>query len=147
MYCAKCGERISEGATFCGNCGNVLKRTNEVANVARPQGSGMAIASMILGILGIVSSIITLFIALSYSAYVSYAYDMYDRLYYSDAINTTNIVVAVFIVFLPAVLSIVGFSLALASRGKIKNGANTAGLVLSIITIVICVLEVIMIVG
>ena len=153
MYCSKCGEKTQEGAAFCANCGNVLKEKDEVVAVnnpvvpTKPQGSGMATASMVLGILGIISSIITLFIALGYSAYMSYEYDFYDSLYYSSTIDTANAIAAVMIVFLPAVLSIIGFSLALASRGKIKNGANTAGLVLSIITIIICVLEVVMIVG
>ena len=54
---------------------------------------------------------------------------------------------AIAIVFLPAVLSIIGFCLALASRGKIKNGSNTAGLVLNIITIILCVAEYLMITG
>ncbi len=151
MYCANCGEKVQDDAVFCAKCGNALKRAEDVsvpkqAVMVKTEGRGLATASMVLGILGIIFSIFTLFIALGYATYVSYEYDFYDSLYYANTIEAANAIAAVMIVFLPAVLAIIGFILALASRGKIKNGANTAGLVLSIITIIICVLEVVMIV-
>ena len=54
---------------------------------------------------------------------------------------------AISVIFLPAVLSIIGISLAFSSRGKIKNGANTSGIVLNLITIFLCVAEYIIIAG
>lgn len=151
MYCRNCGEKVQEDAAFCAKCGYALKKQEVMESTAsnvtvKKEGSGTATASMVLGILGVIFGIISLIIALGYSAYESYTYmDLYGSL--SREYQSAKMVAAIMIVFLPAVLSIVGFSLAIASRGKVKNGANTAGLVLNIITIIICVLDFIMIAG
>ena len=61
MYCSKCGVQNSDGATHCANCGSVLMDVSQspltggqpqtqAAPVA-PQTCGMAVASMIFGIL------------------------------------------------------------------------------------------------
>lgn len=151
MYCRNCGEKAQEDALFCAKCGYALKsgevmeRSTNIATVKK-EGSGTAIASMVLGILGVIFGIISLLIALAYSTYESYTYmDLYGSL--SREYQSAKTLAAIMIVFLPAVLSIIGFSLAIASRGKLKNGANTAGLVLNIITIIICILDFIMIAG
>ena len=155
MYCSHFGEKIAEGASFCAKCGNAVKKeeannsvntvtasTNTV--VMKPAGSGAATASMVLGILAIVAGVITLFIAVGFSAYNTYS-DFYS--YVSSSYQTELVFAAIGVIFIPAVLAIIAFGLALGSRGKIKNGANTAGLVLSIITFVICILDYVMITG
>ena len=155
MYCSHCGEKIAEGASFCAKCGNAVKKeeannsvntvtasTNTV--VMKPAGSGAATASMVLGILAIVAGVITLFIAVGFSAYNTYS-DFYS--YVSSSYESELMFTAIGVIFVPAVLAIIAFGLALGSRGKIKNGANTAGLVLSIITFVICILDYVMITG
>ena len=92
----------------------------------------------------IVAGVITLFIAVGFSAYNTYS-DFYS--YVSSSYQTELVFAAIGVIFIPAVLAIIAFGLALGSRGKIKNGANTAGLILSIITFVICILDYVMITG
>ena len=59
MYCSKCGVQNSEEATLCVNCGSVLG-----APVAQPAGGmeaqtcGLAIASLVMGVLSIFCSIV-----------------------------------------------------------------------------------------
>ena len=151
MYCSNCGEKVQEGASFCSNCGNRLKKddisTNNTSQPVTMQsipGSGTAIASMILGILAIIAGVITFFIAVGLSSYIDRA-DWYGHFY--DSYDSEIMVTAISVIFLPAVLSIIGFCLALGSRSKIKNGANTAGLVLNIITILLCIAQFVMMVG
>lgn len=152
MYCSHCGEKVQEGAFFCAKCGNVIHKEKIVNNTVassnavamRPAGSGAATASMVLGILAIVAGVITLFVAVGFSAYNTYS-DFYS--YVSNSYQTELVFAAIGVIFIPAVLAIIAFGLALGSRGKIKNGANTAGLILSIITFVICILDYVMITG
>ena len=145
MYCSNCGEKILDGASFCSKCGNQVgkKEASTTVNmVVKPEGSGAATASMVLGILAIIAGVITFMIAAGMSTYTGFVNDNLYGVYDSEVTF-----MAIAIVFLPAVLSIIGFCLALASRGKIKNGSNTAGLVLNIITIILCVAEYLMITG
>lgn len=154
-FCTNCGAKVEENSAFCVNCGAPLKakqeevmtqdETSSVAPQTMPVKSGAATASMVLGIIAIIAGVITFLISVSVTAYMSNAVSY--RLYRTYSSGSENIALAIGIVFLPAVLSIVGFSLALGSRGKVKNGANTAGLVLNIITIVLCILQVILIVS
>ena len=149
MYCPNCGEKVQDGASFCANCGNSLKsekqnlvnNSNNVAIQSVP-GSGTAIASMVLGIIAIIAGVITFFIAMGMSTYMVFSFMPHSNTYHSELVIT-----AVSVIFLPAILSIIGICLAIGSRGKIKNGANTAGIVLNLITIFLCVAEYIIIAG
>ncbi len=153
MYCSNCGEKVQEGAAFCAHCGNSLKKESNVnstnnAPVMVPSvpGHGTATASMVLGILAIIAGVITFFIAVGFSAYMDHSHaDLFG--YFSNTYDSEIMITAISVIFLPAVLSIIGFCLAISSRGKIKNGANTAGLVLNIITILLCIAEFVMITG
>lgn len=49
-FCASCGNQILEGAGYCSSCGHETRPTREVAG---QHTSGMAVASLILGILGL----------------------------------------------------------------------------------------------
>ena len=51
MNCPNCGKEIPEGSNFCPNCGGTIKGAGQVP--AMPKTSGLAITSLILGILGI----------------------------------------------------------------------------------------------
>ncbi len=65
MNCVKCGQELDAGASFCGNCGAPVVNTatrgtsevsqNEPSTAPIPEGGGKAIASLVLGILGIVA--------------------------------------------------------------------------------------------
>ena len=149
MYCSNCGTKVEENARFCANCGNALNGKEEsITNnnsvvVQSVPGSGAATASMVLGILAIIAGIIAFFIAVSISTYVNVSHLVHE--YISYTYNDELMVMAIMVIFVPAVLSIIGFCLAISSRGKIKNGSNTAGLVLNIITILLCIAEFVMV--
>ena len=63
MFCPKCGTQVEDGAAFCPNCGSALDQpqtstsessTAPAASVpAAAKTSGMAIASLVLGIIGL----------------------------------------------------------------------------------------------
>jgi uncharacterized membrane protein YvbJ len=63
MFCSQCGEKNAAGAKFCSKCGEPLTKAAAAAveapaapaprAVGEKRTSGMAIASLILGILGI----------------------------------------------------------------------------------------------
>ena len=152
MYCSNCGEKVQDGASFCANCGNALKGekqnlTNNSSNVTIQSvpGSGTAIASMVLGIIAIIAGVITFFIAMGMSTYMDLSHSVHEII--SNTYHSELMITAISVIFLPAVLSIIGICLAIGSRGKIKNGANTAGIVLNLITIFLCVAEYIIIAG
>ena len=60
MFCPKCGTRVEEGTAFCPNCGAALSQPQTAAPAApvapvssSVKNSGMAVASLVLGIVGI----------------------------------------------------------------------------------------------
>ena len=52
MYCVQCGKENPDNAQFCGSCREALAPPGVTAGQAKT--SGMAIASLVLGILGLV---------------------------------------------------------------------------------------------
>jgi len=52
MFCNKCGKDNVEGAQFCASCGDPIAPVPGYPPAGRPRTSGMAIASLVLGILG-----------------------------------------------------------------------------------------------
>lgn len=63
MYCSKCGVENSDGSTHCTNCGSVLMDTTQQAvaqavpvMTAEPKTCGLAIASLVMGILSLFCS-------------------------------------------------------------------------------------------
>ncbi len=59
MYCPKCGKEIPEGSSYCSQCGTAIVLVNSTPPAApkTERNSGMAIASLVLGIIGVVSAI------------------------------------------------------------------------------------------
>ncbi len=55
MYCPKCGEQNPDNSSFCGKCGAALTQTASVPQrpLETARTSGLAIASLVLGIVGI----------------------------------------------------------------------------------------------
>ncbi len=66
MQCGKCGTENQPQANFCYKCGTTFSPytapTVNVANSSQPQTNGMAIASLILGIVGLILGVLFLFI-------------------------------------------------------------------------------------
>jgi hypothetical protein len=60
MYCSKCGKQVEDGARFCSGCGASLQNYQNmfVPNENTKKEAGMAIASLVLGIIGIIAWII-----------------------------------------------------------------------------------------
>lgn len=53
MYCSRCGQQNPDGAKFCGACGDAITQSTIQTPNFGIKTSGMAIAAMVLGILGI----------------------------------------------------------------------------------------------
>ena len=145
MYCPNCGAKVDEKAVVCVKCGVALKK--ETNNTNQPEKSGAATASMVLGIIGLIFGVITLLIAIGVSSYASNSLEMQLHGLISSSYEEEKLATAIGIVFLPGILSLIGFFLAIASRGKVKNGANSAGIILNIITVILCVIQFLMITG
>ena len=71
MFCPKCGAQVSEGSTFCQNCGTAIAppAAQPPAAASQPQSqqgvttgktSGMAKASLVLGIIGVFITILSI---------------------------------------------------------------------------------------
>jgi hypothetical protein len=52
MYCPKCGAQNVDNAVYCGKCGTSLGTSPQPAVVVQRKTNGLAIAALILGILG-----------------------------------------------------------------------------------------------
>lgn len=55
MYCPKCGAQNPDNSSFCGKCGTALTQTAAVPQrpLETARNSGLAVASLVLGIIGI----------------------------------------------------------------------------------------------
>ena len=123
MYCFKCGKKLEKDAFFCSWCGT---KVNGVTGSEVSVGKGRSIASLVLGIL---FGVLYLFASLDIDQnslvqiYESYAFR------FGYAIGS---------VLLPIIFAIIGICLALSDRNKKKTGLNMSGLILFIITFVLC---------
>ena len=168
-FCSNCGEQIDEKAVICVKCGvpvgnsaisNNYNQSNDqnynqgydqnynqgyqTTNVQK-QGHGAATASLVLGIIGLIASVITLIIAIC--IYFYYTATTYDYGIYSYSYRTfdsaVKITLSIFLTFIPGILSLIGLPLGAFCR---KGGPKIAGIVLNTITLVICIIQVVLIV-
>ena len=66
MYCTKCGFK-NEGNSYCSNCGNKLENVVVNNNVkVNDNSNGLKTASIVLGILGIVGSVLIIFVPVGF---------------------------------------------------------------------------------
>ena len=124
MYCPNCGKQVDEKAVVCIHCGCALNFNQLLSKKSR----GKGIASMVLGILGVVYSLagFSILTDLSFLNYEDYA----SRIGY--AIGT---------VLFQSVFAIIAICLAISERKEEKNGFNTAGFWLSIVTFILVVIQ------
>ena len=68
MYCSNCGKK-NEGNNYCTNCGNKLNNEDNNTNqiVVKKDCNGLKTASIVLGILGIVGSLLIIFSPISFT--------------------------------------------------------------------------------
>lgn len=130
-FCSNCGNKLDENAVVCVKCGVATCNLQQVKT--KQPGRGLSIASMVLGI-----------IAIFYGTCFSLTSIMISLI--EEFYNEEKIVFSIGFNFLPLVLSITGLSLGISSRSKIKNGKNITGIILSSITILLCILSVITII-
>ena len=132
-FCANCGRQILDGEQFCSGCGTAVSGNNG-ANVVQPEyvlkrkipGRGFGISSMVLGIIGIVYGVVSFVSAVR-------------------AINNAKQIEQIAesgewqmpITFL--VLGVLSLCFAPAAfRKGYKNGVSVSGLVLGLLTTILC---------
>ena len=121
MYCQNCGKKIDENAVICVGCGCAIKR----------KGKGKGIASMVLGILSVIYSLLALLVVLDKEVALYSYYDI------SETIGTI-----IGTVLIQSVLAIISVSLAVSERKTNKNGFNTSGLWLSISSFILIAIQI-----
>lgn len=150
MFCSNCGARINENASFCVKCGTKVvdesvpvnnQVTSTINTVQQNPRSGAATSSLVLGILGVVFSVISLLISLVLFYNMNRNYDIFYRGYSEE-----GLIASIIIIFIPAILSLTGFMLGLFSstKKKINKGSKIAGIILNTIAIIICTVQVLM---
>ena len=125
MYCQNCGKKIDENAVICVGCGCAIKK----------KGKGRGIASMVLGILSVLYSLIAFLVVLDDEV------ELYS--YYSASEMVGDIIGFVLI---QSVLAIISVSLAASERKTNKNGFNTSGLWLSISSFILIAIQIIILI-
>ena len=129
MYCSNCGKKVDEKAVVCVGCGCALK-----SNIVTNNNNGRGIASMVLGILAVLYCIIVFSTMNELETEIYYLYDNAEIVGY--IIGT---------ILIQSVLAIVGICLSLTERKNNKNGFNTSGLFLTLISFVMIIIQFIMI--
>ena len=141
MFCSNCGKQIGDADKFCSSCGAVHKTSATVskspddtwivpgsnptgspvpppayvAPVAKPSGQGLGIASLVIGVIGIVLGLV------DYGGVTS---GSYDYIYNSE----------IGLLFILSVLSVVFGSIANRRKAPIGRAALIVGLASLVIT-------------
>ena len=163
MFCKNCGTKVDSGAKFCINCGAAIKKDvsennivsepevknapKEVVHQVQKNSSGIATASLVLGIIGISIGVIMFIIFMLY-----YAYNMQvqssnirDYMYYdSNSRMYETLYGAIGMMLLPGLLSLIGLPLGIFAKSKFNKGSKIAGIILNTITIVLCAIAIVL---
>lgn len=124
-FCYNCGNEVDEKAVVCVKCGVAIEP------VTNKKGSGKSITSLVLGIIGLVFALLVLL-------------GMSDAEISLDLINTSlsyKISYGIGFILIQASLGILGLCFGVSDRKDGKNGKNNAGIILSIITLFICIIQ------
>ena len=129
MYCQKCGNKCDEKSGFCPNCGAQLNNFSNVSNsnVYNTPKKGKGIASMVLGIIGLLYALMTF---AAFEDLDSYLYGVPYRAAFAFGV-----------VLVPLIFAIIAICLAVVERKNNKNGFNTAGFWLSISIFIIALIQ------
>jgi DNA-directed RNA polymerase subunit RPC12/RpoP len=115
MYCYNCGKKIDEKAVVCVHCGvytiNVL---------VKKKTKGKSVASFVLGIIGIFYS---------FFMFINFLVVLFE--------GTSNFIINLICTCFIYGITIPGLCLSLAARKKEKNGLNTTGFILNLISIIL----------
>ncbi len=144
VFCSQCGQQMDDQQKFCASCGKPTQGAAQnttpqqvpvyggvqqptVVYVSKPKipGRGLGIASMVLGIIGLVYSVISVGGAIDMYSRLDMNYEYYDYVGYS-AISSSTAVFAVW-----SVLSVLALIFGCCSIGKkYKNGVSISGVVM-----------------
>ena len=129
-FCSNCGKEVDEKAVVCVKCGVALVPDYNLVKENKPK-KGKGIASMILGIVAIIYT---------FSAFSALSLDITELLSEFDEVYNSafNFGYAIGLVIIQLSCAITGICLACSERSKTKNGFNTAGFWLSLISIILC---------
>jgi len=153
MFCPKCGTQLHDDSNFCNKCGFNFAQPNQqyqpyaqpyyvpVYTKPRIPGKGLGIASLILGIFGIIYSSMLSSMALQATFY-SFAYDSGNTDIYKnlkmvmvklfDSDNIENIIA---IIFTCLVCTVLAFIFAIVSKNKgYQNKISKSGFILSVVS-------------
>lgn len=148
-FCRNCGAQIDEKAVICVKCGvpvsgsNISQDTN-VNIQTKKAGNGAATASMVLGIIALIASVITFFISLAIIMYSKDSFEIQVYSAFSSSYDAEKIGLAIGLTFLPGILTLIGLPLGLFCR---KGGSKVAGIILNLISLIICIIQVVIIIG
>lgn len=132
-FCTNCGKELDENAVVCVKCGVAV---NNLKTKTKQPGKGMSIASMVLGIVSIFYGIC----AISMTTLFSITYTFHEATF-----SYGNLPMAILVNLWPFASAITGLSLGVASTKKINNGFNLSGIILSSITILMCITSILII--
>lgn len=122
MYCPNCGKEVNEKAVVCVGCGVPLNNNYNNLQINDKPKKGKGIASMVLGIIAV------LYCLCAFAAFDDLDYTLYP---YS---GSEQFGFAIGFILIQTILATVGLCLAVSERKKIKNGFNTSGFWLSIVS-------------
>ena len=115
MYCYNCGKKVDEKAVICVHCG-----VNTINVYVKKKPKGKSVAGFVLGIIGMFYSF---FMFISFLAF-----------FLEGAADFISNIICTFFIYS---ITIPGLCLSISARNKEKNGLNTAGFVLNLISIIL----------
>lgn len=142
MFCPKCHSELQETVTFCPNCGLDLQENAPVAEGAAKKPKAIGAVSTVLGVIALISSICPIIMDIV----VRFLNGTINGLYINgeiEAAEALSIVVGLISILslgafaVAAILSIASLITGIIAK---KKGAGAAGLVLSIIAVILCAL-------
>ena len=127
MFCQNCGNKLDENAYVCVHCGVFLKKRSNKKN--KINNSGLAVVSVILGIVAILLSLMLFFHDISM---VGMYTEVYERIFYALDYSITAIM-----------MSLVTLIFALISK---KESYGSVGLMLSLLSFFFIITEIVVVV-
>jgi len=134
-YCTNCGKELNLESDYCLNCGKIIRENRTIRHNEKK------ISNELIGILGMVSSIIGFYLSFIFALFIGDAY-------YEINNNLSNIYENLIIykfcfslgyVFLSLIPSVTGTVLSVISIKKEKNMYSIIGIISGMVSLVFCI--------
>ena len=128
-YCMNCGHPVEENADVCLNCGVLIHKENVNNNSkVKVPGQGMGIASMVLGIIAAIWTLLTLLAVgnLDLTSSLGYDYTMLEVVAFAIGFTLFSLT--------PSILGLIFATISLKQH---KSGFNLSGIILNSISLFI----------